>query len=66
MNQYTTRKIVSGLVLLVVGLVVTYWKGDVPVNLMSLMQWLYAAFVVGNAAEHYTNMRQGGPDGQVP
>lgn len=52
MDVFTTRKIISGLILLLVGLGVTYIKGDIPINLLSLMQSLYYAFVVGNATQH--------------
>lgn len=52
----STRKIISGLVLLVVGIVITVVKGDVPDNMLSLMQALYTAFVVGNGLEHISNM----------
>lgn len=55
MEAVTTRKIVAGLVLLIAGLVITYFKGDIPVNLLSLMQLLYGAFVAGNLGEHATN-----------
>lgn len=47
-----SRKIISGLVLLIVGIVITIVKGDIPVNLLSLMQWIYSAFVLGNSTEY--------------
>lgn len=53
--MFATRKILSGLILLIIGLVITYIKGDIPPNLLSLMQWLYTAFVVGNFGEHAAN-----------
>lgn len=56
MTQFSTRKIISGLVLLGVGVLITYWKGDIPTNLSGLMQTLYYGFVAGNAFEHYTTM----------
>lgn len=52
----SSRKIISGLVLLTVGVIITLIKGDIPNNLSQLMGWLYTAFVVGNMSEHYTNM----------
>lgn len=55
MDKFTTRKIIAGLVLLVVGLIVVYIKGDVPPNLLSLMSWLYASFVTGNAIQHVSD-----------
>lgn len=50
-----TRKVLSGAVLLLVGLAITLVKGDIPVNLLSLMQWIYSAFVLGNIGEHASN-----------
>ncbi len=55
--MFGTRKIISGIVLLAVGLGVVYLKGDIPPNLLSLMQILYGAFVLGNAFEHYTESK---------
>lgn len=59
MTQFSTRKIIAGLVLLGAGLGITYYKGDIPPNLMGLMQSLYYGFVAGNAFEHYTIMNSG-------
>lgn len=53
MSNFSTRKIITGAILLVSGLLVTYWKGDIPPNLLSLMQTLFFAFVAGNGWEHY-------------
>lgn len=47
-----SRKTISGLVLLVVGVTIAFIKGDVPTNLLNLMQLLYSAFVLGNVGEH--------------
>lgn len=60
MNMLTSRKIISGLVLLVVGVLVVYWKGDIPTNFSTFLQTMYGAFVVGNAFEHYTTMKTQG------
>lgn len=57
MKTYSSRKLLSGLLLLVVGVVITLIKGDIPPNLEGLLQSLYYAFVLGNSAEHFTNMR---------
>ena len=57
MTQFSTSKIISGAVLLGVGVLITYWKGDIPTNLGGLMQTLYYGFVAGNAFEHYTYMK---------
>jgi hypothetical protein len=54
MNR-TYRKVISGLVLLIVGVVITLIKGDIPNNLNQLMGWLYTAFVAGNGVEHISN-----------
>jgi hypothetical protein len=57
MNVTTTRKIISGAVLLITGIVITYWKGDIPSNMKELMENLYYGFVAGNAFEHFTTMK---------
>lgn len=57
MNVVSTRKLISGLVLLITGIVIAWYKGDIPTNLNNLMQMLYGAFVMGNAVEHFTNMK---------
>ena len=51
------RKLVVGLVLLISGLSVTYFKGDVPPNLLSFMQALFMFYVAGNGLEHWTAMK---------
>lgn len=58
MSVVSTRKIISGAVLLAVGLAVTCVKGDVPPNFLALLQWIYVSFVAGNAMEHYTNTKK--------
>lgn len=57
MTLTSQRKIISGVILLLAGILVTYWKGDIPEHLLSLMETLYYAFVAGNAFEHFTNMK---------
>lgn len=51
------RKMIMAAVLLVVALGVTYIKGDVPSNLLSFLQVLFGAFVLGNSVEHYTDSK---------
>lgn len=53
MKNFSLRKIISAAVLLITGLAVTYTNGDIPPNLLSLMQTLFFAFVCGNGFEHY-------------
>lgn len=65
-TTFSTRKIVSGLVLLGVGVLITYWKGDIPTNLSGLMQTLYYGFVAGNAFEHYTTMKTPKDSNETP
>jgi hypothetical protein len=48
------RKIIAGATLLLVGIGITIIKGDIPPNLLSLMQLLYGTFVLGNAFQHAT------------
>jgi hypothetical protein len=51
------RKIITGAILLITGVVITLIKGDIPPNLNNLLEWLYFAFVLGNGFEHFTNMK---------
>jgi hypothetical protein len=46
------RKVLAALVVLIVGIGVVLMKGDIPPNLLSLMQVVFAAFVAGNGVEH--------------
>lgn len=59
MKNFSLRKIIAAAVLLISGLMVTYWKGDIPPNLLSLMQTLFYAFVAGNGFEHYMEVVKG-------
>ena len=52
---YSGRKIILAAILLLVALVVTYTKGDIPSNLLSFMEVLFGTFVIGNATEHVSN-----------
>lgn len=56
------RKIITGAVLLVVGVIITLIKGDIPPNLNGLLESIYFAFVMGNGFEHFTNMKKGNKD----
>jgi hypothetical protein len=47
-----SRKVYVGFIFLSVGILITALRGDVPNNLLSLMEALYASFVVGNGAEY--------------
>lgn len=55
-NLRGSRKLITGLVLLLVGLGITLARGDIPPGLLSLLQALYASFVVGNGVEHIGNI----------
>lgn len=57
------RKIITAFILLLVGLGIVIYKGDIPPNFLTLLQTIFGAFVVGNAFEHYTIMR--GEKGEI-
>lgn len=46
------RKILATIVVLAVGIGATIFKGDVPPNLLTLLQFAAGFFVAGNAVEH--------------
>lgn len=48
-------KLMSGVILLVVGIGITLVKGDIPGNLLSLMEWLYSAFILHGAVVNYND-----------
>lgn len=52
---YSSRKIITALVLLIVALGCVYVKGDVPPNLLSFLEYLFGFFVAGNSVEHITS-----------
>lgn len=43
------RKLVFGLITLGVGLVIGHIKGDIPPNVLSLLEMLFGSFVAGNS-----------------
>lgn len=53
------RKLVGGLVVTAVAVIVTLLKGDVPANLQQLLEVVFGAFVLGNAAEHGAMVMKG-------
>lgn len=50
--MFTSRKVITGSILLVVGVIITIIKGDIPTNLLSLMQTIYGAFILGHTVQH--------------
>lgn len=59
MNWLLFDKVVTGAVLLGVGLLVVYLKGDIPSGLLSLMQWIYMGFVAGAGFDKYVTNKNG-------
>jgi hypothetical protein len=51
-EQIGGRKMVAVLVCVVIGVAAVFIKGDVPANFLSLVEFLFGAFVVGNGVEH--------------
>ena len=52
------RKVIVTILILVAGLAVAIIKGDLPHNLLSLLEVIFAGFVSGNAVEHLAKMRE--------
>ena len=46
------RKIVVAAVVLLVGSLVAHFKGDIPPNMLQLLEVLFGGFIVGNVTEH--------------
>lgn len=58
------RKAIAGALILVVGLAVVALKGDIPENLLALLQVLFGGFVLGNAVEHASEAVRAGITGK--
>jgi hypothetical protein len=52
MDSVGGRKVVVSALLLVVGVGVTLYVGDVPDGLLQLMSVIFGGFIVGNVGEH--------------
>jgi hypothetical protein len=46
------RKVSIGLLITIIGVVITLVLKDIPQHLLDLLQTVFGAFVLGNAAEH--------------
>lgn len=59
-DQIGGRKLAALILMVLIGVGTTLWKGDVPANFLTLMEFAFGAFVAGNAVEHganaYTNV----------
>lgn len=51
-DQLGGRKAFALLIMSLLGVGAVVWKGDVPSNFMSLMEFIFGAFIAGNAVEH--------------
>lgn len=61
-DQIGGRKVVAAIVTIGVGLTVVLMRGDLPANLLTLLQTVFGAFVVGNGIEHVTDAVQAKAD----
>ena len=59
MHYTSARKLIGALVLLIVAVVMTYIKGDIPTNLTNFMEMIYITFVLGNGLEYFTQLKTG-------
>jgi hypothetical protein len=57
-EQIGGRKLLAAAIVLAIALACVFLKGDVPANLLSLLQVVFATFVVGNVGEHVTDVFQ--------
>jgi hypothetical protein len=46
------RKVVALVIVMLLAVGAVFLKGDVPPNFLQVLQWVFAAFVVGNGVEH--------------
>jgi hypothetical protein len=59
------RKLIVSGVILLVGVLVAFFKDDVPPNLMQLLQVVFGGFVVGNVGEHLVDASYAKSDAKV-
>lgn len=52
------RKLFVTIIILGIGVAVTLLRGDLPHNLLNLLEIVLACFVGGNAVEHLAKMRE--------
>lgn len=67
------RKVVATLLVLGIGTAIALYRGDVPGNLMQLLEVVFGAFVAGNGIEHMARAhrdvgcsRTTAPDSETP
>lgn len=54
-SLYGFRKIAAAIVIVGVASALVYFHGDVPPGMQEVLQWVFAAFVLGNSVEHVTD-----------
>ncbi len=58
MGKYGSRKLLVGLIVLVMGLGVTVAVGDIPPHLLQLLEVIFGGFIVGNSVSHIVNSKR--------
>lgn len=51
-DQMGGRKLAALVVMMLMGVGAVILKGDVPVNFLSLLEWVFGGFIIGNGIEH--------------
>lgn len=65
LETFGGRKLVGALLVVAVAVVITLVKGDVPRELGQLLEVVFGAFVIGNAAEHGAAVLKGKAEVQL-
>lgn len=55
-QQIGGRKFVGALVMLILGGLLVWFKGDIPPNAMSFLEFIFGALVTGNSVSKITNL----------
>lgn len=65
LETFGGRKLIGALLVVAVAVVITLVKGDVPRELGQLLEVVFGAFVIGNAAEHGAAVLKGKAEVQL-
>lgn len=55
-NVFSSRKIITGAILLIIAIGCVHWRGDIPPNMLNFMEVLFGFFVGGNSVEHVSTL----------
>ena len=61
-GKYGSRKLLVGMFVVTIGTAITLYKGDIPANLLQLLEVIFGGFIVGNSISHIAQSRKPQPE----